>query len=142
MKTLLDFLSAPKKQYDAMLEPICEKYSLSCTELCILMFLGEHSGVDTAKDILLFLPFTKSHVSMTVRSLEDKGYLKGEYRNGNRRTIHLILCDKADGVLKDALKARDDFQNIMLKGFNNKEKDMFKDFMERIFVNVKNNAAT
>ena len=139
MKTLLDFLAAPKKVYDSMVDPICEKYDLSSTELTILAFLAEHPEADTAKDILLFIPITKSHVSMKLRSLEEKGYITGEYRNGNRRTIHLSLSDKAQSVISEVLIVKEEFQQLLLKGFSKKERDEFADFIDRIFNNLRNN---
>ena len=139
MKTLLDFLTAPKKVFESMTDSICEKYDLSCTELTILAFLGEHSEADTAKDILLFIPITKSHASMKLRSLEEKGYLKGEYKNGNRRTIHLSLCEKSRPVIKDVMEVKEEFQDLLLKDFSKKEQEKFEDFLERIFNNIRRN---
>ena len=139
MKTLFDFLAAPKKVYEGMVDPICAKYDLSCNELTILAFLAEHPEADTAKDILFFIPITKSHVSMKLRSLEEKGFITGEYRNGNRRTIHLSLCEKAGPVIGEVLKVKEEFQQMLLKGFSKKERDEFNDFMDRIFHNLRNN---
>lgn len=139
MKTLLDFLTAPKKVFELMIDPICEKYDLSCTELSILAFLSEHPEADTAKDILLFIPITKSHASMKLRSLEEKGFLKGEYKNGNRRTIHLSLCEKSDPVIKEVMNVKEEFQEILLKDFSKKEREKFAEFLERIFNNIRCN---
>ena len=137
MKTILDFSIAPRKLYESILEPVCKEHSIAQTELLILMFLADHPGIDTAKEILLYLPFTKSHISMTVRTLEEKGYLTGEYKNGNRRTIHLALCDSAKPLIDEGHVARDKFMDCILKDFKKSEKDQFKDYLERIFDNIR-----
>ena len=58
-------------------------------EFNILLFLANNPEFDTAAQIIKKRAFTKSHVSMSVRSLEERGLLTGEYYGTDRRTIHL-----------------------------------------------------
>lgn len=55
--------------YGKMLAPVCERYGLTYMELTILLFLANNPRYDTATEIVKFRHLTKSHVSLTVRSL-------------------------------------------------------------------------
>ena len=61
-----------------------------------LLFLHNNPGFDTATDIVKFRHLSKSHVSKSIQSLKERGWLAAFYQDNNRRTIHLKLCKAAD----------------------------------------------
>lgn len=75
-------------------------------EFNILLFLANNPECDTAARIIKKRAFTKSHVSMSVRSLEERGLLTGEYYGTDRRTIHLKLTDAAAPMVSDGKTSR------------------------------------
>lgn len=75
-------------------------------EFNILLFLANNPEFDTAAQIIKKRAFTKSHVSMSVRSLEERGLLTGEYYGTDRRTIHLKLTDAAAPMVSDGKTSR------------------------------------
>ena len=77
-----------------------EKYDLTLSEMLVLLFLDKNRNSDTATDMVDKLKLAKSHVSASVRDLEARGYIKGNYGEKDRRTIHLRLCDKSVEVIR------------------------------------------
>ena len=105
MENVFRHYAANESLYTATVSPVCEKYGLTYMEFTVLMFLANNPQFDTASDIVKYRHLTKSHVSMSVRSLEDKGLLTGEHHKPNRRTIHLTVLDAADAIVAAGRKA-------------------------------------
>ena len=73
---------------------ICEKYELTYMEFTVLMFLANNPQYDTATQIVRYRHLAKSHVSVSIRSLQERGLILGEHKGGNHRTIHLSVAGK------------------------------------------------
>ena len=97
----VDFMADSRDFYTGLIDPVCKKYGLTQMEFNILLFLANNPECDTAARIIKKRAFTKSHVSMSVRSLEERGLLTGEYYGTDRRTIHLKLTDAAAPMVSD-----------------------------------------
>ena len=78
-------------------------------ELDVLLFLANHPGLDTAKDIVEIRRLTKSHVSAAVEGLSQKGYLLRVRRPDNRKLIHLTLLPEAAPVVADGQASQQAF---------------------------------
>ena len=89
MNTMLEYLYAGQELYGALLGPLRTRYQLTTTELLVLLCLANDPQHDTARDIVETLRIAKSHVSVSVRALEKRGYIEGAYQGSNRRTLHL-----------------------------------------------------
>lgn len=94
-------LAITKKAYQQALEPVCKQYQITRMELDILLFLANNPQFDTAKEIIEHRGLTKSHVSMSIQSLEKQGYLKRGVRPENHKNLHLSLSDSAKPIIKD-----------------------------------------
>lgn len=77
--------------YHKLQSPVLTRYRMTQIELDVLLFLANHPGLDTAKDIVEIRRLTKSHVSAAVEGLSRKGYLLRVRRPDNRKLIHLVL---------------------------------------------------
>ena len=75
----VDFMADSRDFYTGLIDPVCKKYGLTQMEFNILLFLANNPECDTAARTIKKRAFTKSHVSMSVRSLEERGLLTGEY---------------------------------------------------------------
>ena len=137
MESLFRHYAANESLYTATVSPVCEKYGLTYMEFTVLMFLANNPQFDTASDIVRYRHLTKSHVSMSVRSLQDKGLLKGEYHKPNRRTIHLTLLEDADPIVTDGRSAQQNYGSILFSGFDESEYALFVAYMKRIDNNIK-----
>lgn len=136
MESIFTHYAANESLYTATVSPVCEKHGLTYMEFTVLMFLANNPRFDTASDIVKYRHLTKSHVSMSVRSLVDKGLLKGEYHAPNRRTVHLSVLDAAAEIVADGREAQQNFGNILFEGFSEAECAQLMVFMKRIDSNI------
>ncbi|NLH64179.1 MAG: winged helix-turn-helix transcriptional regulator [Erysipelotrichaceae bacterium] len=104
--------------YEEYLEPVCTQYALTRSELDVLLFLSNYPQYDRAADIIEIRHVAKSHVSLSVKSLMSKGYLKGSYSPENQRDVHLKVTAKADKMIVSGRKAQKEFEKILLKGLS------------------------
>lgn len=101
-------------------------------EMLVLLFLSKNAGSDTASDIVNKLKITKSHVSASVRDLEERGYLQGSYEGRNHRTIHLQLCDTASEIIREGKKVQEKFLSVISRGFTREEIDTIAGYIQRM----------
>ena len=136
MKTLFEHYSAGETLYGKLLTPVCTQYGLTRMELNVMLFLHHNPDCDTASQIVKHRRLTKSHVSMSVRSLEEKGLLTCAYRGQNRRTIHLTLTDAAKDMVEAGCVAQKEFTEVVFSGFSQEEREMLWDMIVRIDQNI------
>ena len=117
-------------------EPICKKHHLTRMELDILLFLANNPGFDTASDIVEIRRLTKSHVSTSVKSLENRGFLKKSYTPFNRKTAHLTLCDPAMPAVTDGQAAQRKFFDTVFRGFSPEDFKTMERLLNLISSNV------
>ena len=116
---------------------VCEKYGLTYMEFTVLMFLANNPQHDTATQIVRYRHLAKSHVSISIRSLQERGLILGEHKGGNHRTIHLSVADKAKGIIADGRAAQSKFCEIIFAGFSKEEVEMLQQFTEQVNRNIK-----
>lgn len=136
MEHVFEHFAAGERLYTMMVTPVCEKHGLTYMEFTVLMFLSNNPRFDTAAQIVRYRRLTKSHVSLSVRSLQQRGLLRGEYRGTDRKSIHLRLCPEAMPIVEDGRKAQADFGEVLLAGFSPQEQQRLMDDMLRIDRNV------
>lgn len=125
--------------YEQCVNKACCQYDMIKTEMDILLFLYNNPGYDTATDIVKHRHLSKSHVSKSIQSLKERGYLTAFYQGSNRRTIHLKLCDAARPAVMEGLKAQERFVSILLADFTEEEKTQFQKYLCRIINNMQKN---
>ncbi len=136
MEGFIENLFINRGLYSAMFVPVCAKYQLTMTEMLVLLFLSKDTAGDTASAIVDKLRITKSHVSASVRDLEERGYVQGSYTGRNHRTIHLHLCDTAAEIIREGKQAQQAFLSVISRGFTEEELHTLGDFIRRINRNV------
>ena len=82
-----NFISAAEDEYSVYRKHIMAKFSLSAAETDIIMFLANNPDYDTAADISKVRRILKSQVSVSVKSLCEKGLLTGTYKDGNKKSV-------------------------------------------------------
>lgn len=128
--------NAVKTLYSKCVSGICTKHNITRMELDILLFLSNNPCFDTASDITKVRYLSKSQVSASIKLLEERGYLKKEYRNCNRKTEHLKICGNAAEVIRDGKCAQEKFISIMLKDFSRKDIQTMKQYNDHIRRNI------
>lgn len=125
-----------KKFQELLYRPMVHKYGISVVDIRILMFLYEHEECDTAKDIVETHCLTKSYVSKAIETLIDKEFLARKHDYSDRRYIHLELQKKADAVIEDVKKLRNEMFGLVFDGVSREEMDVVKSVAARINANM------
>lgn len=133
---VLDFIAIEVELYERLVAWVEEKHELSSMELAILLFLANNPDRDTATDIVNIRRLSKSHVSTTLRMLEEKGLLRKAYLNGDHRTVHLSLTNQSDEIVADGRMAQSEFYSVLRKGFSEAEIQTMNSYFERMNNNV------
>ena len=87
------------RYYEILKSSVCEKYQLRQMEYDILMFLYNNPQHNTAADIVRYRKSTKSHVSMSLKVLEEKGLIERRIDKDNKNVLKFIF-DSADDIIK------------------------------------------
>lgn len=123
--------------YERTVMPVCRAYGLTFMEFTVLMFLANHPQYDTAAQIVKIRRLTKSHVSVSLKSLQERGLVEGVYYPGNKKTLHLRLMDKAKPVIEAGIAAQNAFGNILTRGFTPEELAQLRHLTKKLNENVK-----
>lgn len=138
MHGILETVFLSKEFHQSVLLPVCEKYNMTYAEMVTLLFLAGNPELDTATDIVKNRRMAKSAVSLAVHSLEEKGMITGSFEQGNHRTIHLKILDKAAQAVEEGFNAQRAFISVMIEGFTDEEKKFLVSSFERVSQNIRN----
>ncbi len=127
-----------KKIYDHTMNPLCGLYHITRMELDIMLFLANNPDYDTATDIIEQKRFTKSHVSSSLKTLEEKGYLERAFRSGNRKTVHLKLLPASESIVAAGQKAQNQVFEKIFAGFSPQEIAALEKISAKISMNIQN----
>ena len=100
------------------LRELRKRNHLTQKELDILLFLYNNPAYDRAVDIVNLRGITKSHVSMSVRSLEEKAFLLCAAHPTDRRTVRLELTEAGRQVAAQARQVQEDFFQALYDGID------------------------
>ena len=124
------------RYYEILMSSVCEKYQLKHLEYDILMFLHNNPQYRTAADIVRVRKSTKSHVSTSLKTLEDRGLIAKKTDSVNKKHIELDLLEPANEIVRDGLLAQRQFAEQMLRGLTPEDIAVCK----RVFQQVCSNA--
>ena len=133
-----DTMARAQKGYARLLEPICKKWDLTRNELDVILFLANNPEYDRAVDIVNNRGLAKSHVSMSVTSLENRGLLERIPDPADRRTVHLRLTEKAKEVTEVGVRVQKQFMDYLHQGVTQEQLEMMRLFAQRVYENIKN----
>ena len=97
------------RYYEILKSSVCEKYQLRQMEYDILMFLYNNPQHNTAADIVRYRKSTKSHVSMSLKVLEEKGLIERRIDKDNKKRVEIYILDSADDIIKDGIRVQKQF---------------------------------
>ena len=124
------------RYYEILKSSVCEKYQLRQMEYDILMFLHNNPQYNTAADIVKVRKSTKSHVSTSLKSLENKGLIERIQSEDNKKHITIVLLEKAELIVQEGIYAQKQFAHNVLSGLTEEEKHM----CIKVFHKICNNA--
>ena len=118
--------------YELLSGEVCDRYELTQMEYDILMFLHNNPQHNTAADIVKIRKSTKSHVSTSLKNLENKGLVERIQSKDNKKHIEIVLLDKAEVIVKAGINAQKQFAKDVLSGLTEEEKHMCIDVFDKI----------
>ncbi len=131
-----DMLSQSQKIYSRDMEPICKKWDLTRNELDVALFLFNNPSYDRAADIVSRRGIAKSHVSMSVAGLEEKGLLERVFSQEDRRIAHLKLTEQGRCIAAEARQAQKHFFNKLYEGITDEEMVLFRRISQKVYHNM------
>lgn len=127
-----------KKIYSRQLEPVCRKWDLTRSEVDVLLFLYNNPQYDRAADIVAHRGMTKSHVSMSVTTLVERGMLERQYSQEDRRTAHLRLLEEGKTIAAEAKAAQQHFFSLIYEGITPEEMAQWEQVTRKVYDNIEN----
>ena len=124
--------------YDKVSLPVRDKFGLTFMEFTVIMFLANNREYKKASDIVEVLGIAKSHVSMTILSLEERGLLERTMDPCDKRSSILELKN-TEAIVEEGRKAQNRFMDILLEGLDEKELMDTKKSFEKIEENIMRN---
>lgn len=134
-----NFILSIEQTYENFKKKIMNKFSLTSAEVDVLMFLANNEEYDTAIQIAKIKKMPKSHVSLAVKTLINKNYLKGVYLNNNNKNIHLKIEESALRIIEYGKKTQEEFTKLLFLNFTDNEKEIFLKLHKKIANNIKIN---
>lgn len=109
------------RYYEMKVSGVCEKYQLRQLEYDILMFIYNNPEYNTAADIVRIRKSTKSHVSTSLKVLEDRGFIERRIDKDNKKHVTIHLLQLANEVIEDGIWAQKEFAQDMFEGLVKKK---------------------
>lgn len=122
--------------YEVLSGEVCDRYELTQMEYDILMFLHNAPQHNIAADIVKIRKSTKSHVSTSLKSLENKELIKRIQSKDNKKHIEIVLLDKAKLIVAEGMDAQKQFAHNVLSGLTDEEKNMCINVFDKICNNA------
>lgn len=135
MITIAQLTRLPRKfgkYYDRQFLPLLEKTGLSMRELHVLLFLANHPGQDTAREVSELRCLAKSQVSQAVEVLTGRGLLARRADGEDRRVIHLEITGQGAPLAREAQAIQCACGKRLLAGLTEEEQAVFLDLLERV----------
>ena len=136
MQDYFSFRQQSHRLYLQLFTPLLERYGLTQTEMDILLYLANHPPHCTAAQLISHRGLTKSHVSMSLASLQEKGYLTCLREAGDRRRIRLTLLPAAEAPAAEGRRQQERFKELLLAGFSSREREQMVQMLQRMTENA------
>ena len=138
ISSYFDILGKAQKAYTQMMEPVCRKWDLTRNELDVMLFLHNNPNYNRAADIVSHRGMTKSHVSLSVTNLAERGLLIREFSPSDRRAAFLLLSEQGQEIAREARLCQDAFFARLYEGVSAQEHQMMRAAMEKVWKNIEN----
>lgn len=135
MLTAVQLTRLPRKlgkYYDRQFLPLLERTGLSMREIHVLLFLANHPGQDTARDVVELRGLAKSQVSQAVEVLTGRGVLARRADGEDRRVVHLDITERGRPLAREAQAVQAACGRRLLAGLSEEERTVFLGLLERV----------
>lgn len=122
--------------YAACFVPLLERTGWNMAEVHVLLFLANHPGLDTARDIAALRGLAKSQVSQAVERLTDQGVLSRCPDEADRRIVHLTITRQGRLLAEEALAIQSDCGRALTEGLAPEETEHLRSILKKVMENV------
>ena len=123
-----------ERKYNQYRKKVMVRYDLSAAEVDVLLFLANNSQFDLAVDIVRVRKMQKSHVSLAVNKLCEKGYIQTDA--ADRKKVHLKLEESASEIIRFGQDCQRAFGESLFSGISREDREEFLRLCELIRRNV------
>lgn len=136
---LLEKLNLFSKSIEMKMVDICDRFDLTMMDIYVLMFLENSEDKDIASKTIIESGANKEEVNHSITKLANRGYIRAWYPNGEPDNIKLKICSSASYITSLINEAREDYLKVVLKGFDDNEKEALSSYIKRIIINIYDN---
>ena len=136
MKSYLEMIDGMSSENHEYRKAVMERYSMSAVEVDVMLFLANNPSFDTASDIVRARKISKSHVSLAVKGLMQKGYLAGVPDETDHKKIRLIPQKAAEEMILYGQKLQQQFAESLFEDFSEEEREIYIKLSKRMLENV------
>ena len=120
------------KYYNRQFTPLLARTGLSMREAAVLLFLANHPGQDTARDVVECRGLSKSQVSQAVDHLAERGILERRPDQEDRRVIHLHITASGGPLAKEAQEIQAACGRRLLENLTEEERTCFLELLGKV----------
>lgn len=124
--------------YSGMCQGLCEKFDINQSSLDVIMFIENHPGNNTSRDLCKIRGLKSSIVSFSVDALVKKGYLERCDDPADRRLVRLTLTPLAQPVAAEGHIVQQRFKEVLVSGITDQELEQYFAISKRLIVNLNN----
>ena len=132
---LLRFSRQFERFYEHQFAPLLERTGLTMREIHVLLFLANHPGTDTARDVSDLRGLSKSQVSQAVDLLSARGVLRRTPDAADRRVVHLAITEAGVPLAREAQTIQAACGRRLLAGFSPEDETRFRRLLEAVLEN-------
>lgn len=122
--------------YNAWMQPLGRKLSLSQSALDILLFLANNPENRTAKDICAMRHLKPGIVSLHVQTLVSQGLLARQSVPGDRRKLLLVPTAQAEPIIAEGRAMQERFAEMITAGLTEAELESFTRCLDVVAQNL------
>ena len=111
-------------------------YTVSPTQLRIIIYLLHHNNTCTQKEIEDFFDIRRSTATGILTTMEKNKIIIRRQLKSDARQKEIVLTDKAIESSNELRKNREKFEKIIKKGISKEELEIFYSVLEKIRQNV------
>ena len=122
--------------YEERLRPVCREYGLTRSGMDVLLFLANHPEHNTARDLCAVRGMKSGIASVAVEELLEKGLLRVEVDEADRRLRRLWLTREAGAAAAAGQAVQARFAAQLRSGIDEEDRATF----ERVLAQLGKNA--
>ena len=125
-----------RKYSDSKFAMLRKHYEMKRVEFEVIYYLSTCGSADSLVDIAEFLNANKGHISVTLYSLIEKGYVVSSHDENDRRYMHFSLTDKGKEAACDIENVWKSIRNELYYGMTEEEISAFIETFHKICKNI------